>query len=104
VTISRESTSGNSYAKRDHISLKGFDRNKVFGNNGQLVLVNRESLNTIGSDVHKTKPVSLALLEMELGESSVWGAFLRRVRWHVGAVKVVFAIDKVVIALWRNLG
>lgn len=73
------------------------DRREVGGDDRHGVVVDRELLDPVRARVDEPQPVGFALLELELGETGVGGAGRGVAGGDGGAVKVVLAVDEVVV-------
>lgn len=82
----------------DHVCLVGHNRNKVIGNDGHLMAVDRESHQRLGACVDQPEAIRLALLESENGDAGIGCAGYAGLCFR--AVEVVFAVDEVVVRVW----
>lgn len=84
------------YMEMDNIGLVWLDGDKVDSDDGQLVLVDTEALNSFGTRVNQTKKMLLSLLELEASKASI-GLALPASSLGPLAVVTHLAIDEVVL-------
>jgi len=91
-----------SNAERDHGDGVGLDRDKVVGDDCEVVSVDRELLLALGTGVDEAQPVLLSCLETELTDTGVFAARLG----GPGTVEVHLAVDQIVLrrACGQNCG
>lgn len=78
------------------------DGDEVVGDDGHVVAVNGEALDTFGASVDQAETMNLASGELELGHASISGAGGFVTGSNGGAVKVHLAVDEIVVGPHRG--
>ena len=86
-------------AEGDDVGSIRFDWHEIIGDDGHVMAVDGEALDTFGTAVDQPEAVLLSGVELELGDASVGRAGLAA--GDEGAVVVHLPVDEIVVGEWR---